>query len=99
MAIDFKLPASSYEEICKMIRAYGNISKEKNTLDELSRISGVPNSNLSRNSVFLSSIGIIDEKDHNITEKGKKLSLSYDHKILSEIAENWKNLIEDSRNS
>lgn len=94
MAFDFRLPASSYEEIVKMIKAYG--LSEKKSQEELSSISGVPRSNLSRNTNFFISIGIIDEKDRTATDLGKKLALSLDHGVESSITTNWKEIVQQS---
>ncbi len=90
MTVDFKLPGSSYDELVKMIKAYANA--KKTTLEELSKLSGVPESNISRNSVFLISTGIIDEKDRTATENGASLAKALEFDIAKEISDCWRTI-------
>lgn len=62
MAETFKLPASSLEEIIKIIQAYAN---EKEgillSLDDITQSTGIPRTVVSGNNGFLVQIGLITE--------------------------------------
>ena len=54
-----KLPRSSYEELCKIIKAYGQLT-EPAPLDEISALSTIPRTGVSANNAFLSYAQIIE---------------------------------------
>jgi hypothetical protein len=55
----FKLPRSSYNELVKIIMAYGKVNKPA-SLDEISQYCGVGRISVSSNNAFLSAVGVIE---------------------------------------
>jgi hypothetical protein len=51
----FRLPGSSYQELVRIIRAYGNLISEA-APSEVSRLAPMPETIVSRNNAFLVSI-------------------------------------------
>ena len=92
----FKLPRSSYEELIKIIQAYGNIDSPS-TLVEIDQLAGVGTTNVSANNAFLLNVEIIEgKKSKAITQKGKKLALALEHNIIDEIGNAWNVIINDN---
>ncbi|WZL80233.1 hypothetical protein QBE53_10495 [Vallitaleaceae bacterium 9-2] len=92
MNTEFKLPGSSYEELEKIILAYGHANGEA-SLDDLSQRCGVPSTQISRNSGFLLATGIIEgARNKSITESGNELSRAIEHGIADEIQRLWKDI-------
>ena len=94
----FKLPASSYEEIIKVIQAYAN---EKEgvllSLDDISSSTGVPRTVVSANNGFLVQIGIVTKGNKkSATEQGRSLGRAYISKIDDEIERLWKEIISEN---
>ncbi len=94
MADIFKLPVSSYDEIAKIIRAYGNgkigISV---SLDELVKSSGISKFVLSKNNGFLVQIGLITKGNKKSpTDTCRKLASAYSMNIKDEVSTIWKNI-------
>ena len=88
MADIFKLPVSSYDEIAKIIRAYGNgkigISV---SLDELVKSSGISKFVLSKNNGFLVQIGLITKGNKKSpTDTCRKLASAYSMNIKDEVS-------------
>jgi hypothetical protein len=63
----FRLPKSSYDELVKIVQAYGNAGQEAVNLDDVARVSAMDKTIISRNNAFLVSAGIIEgpEKRHH----------------------------------
>ena len=98
MAETFKLPASSFEEILKLIQAYAN-EKEGITLslDDISHSTGVPRTVVSGNNGFLVQMGLITEGNKKAaTEIGRSLGRAYIHKITDETERIWKEIIAEN---
>jgi hypothetical protein len=75
----FKLPRSSYEELCKIINAYGGTSNPA-SLDDIYKSSGVGKTVISANNKFLLAVEIIEGGvKKSATEKGRKLALALIH--------------------
>lgn len=92
----FKLPRSSYDELCKIIRAYGRLSKAS-TLNEVAEVSGIGKTIISANNTFLSAVEIIEGGNKKaITEKGYQLAQALDHDVQEEIEKNWRIIIEQN---
>ena len=90
MNAEFKLPGSSYEELEKIILAFGHANGEA-SLDDLSQRCGVPPTQISRSSGFLLAVGIIEgSRNKSITESGNELSRAIEHRISDEIQRLWK---------
>jgi hypothetical protein len=89
-----KLPRSSYDEVCKIIKAYGRLEKPGN-LDQVNSLAGVGKSTVSANNAFLSSIGVIEGgKAKQSTELGRKLAHALEHEIPHEIQAGWRDVVE-----
>lgn len=93
----FKLPRSSYEELLKIITAYGTRAKPA-SLDDIHAASGVGRSVVSDNNKFLSAVEIIEGGNKKIAteQKGKKLSSALDHEIPEDISNAWRTIVEES---
>jgi hypothetical protein len=91
-----KLPRSSYEELCKIIKAYGRMEKPA-TLDEVNALAGVGKTVVSANNSFLAFTGLVEGgKAKSATVLGKKLAHALEHEIPEEIQVSWKDVIENS---
>ena len=97
MAIEvFKLPKSSYEELCKIIIAYKE-AKDETSLDVLSQYSGMAKSVISRNNAFLSSLDIIEGGNKKkITDMGNGLAQALQHEVEEEIMAHWFKIINEN---
>lgn len=94
----FKLPRSSYEELCKMIQAYGRLTKPS-PLEEVTRLSGIGKSTVSANNAFLSGIGIIEGGKNKIaTDAGRDLAKALEHadSLPEETIKAWRRIVEGS---
>jgi hypothetical protein len=88
----FRLPKSSYNELVRIIRAYGS-SGGPVSLEELAHTAAMDMTIISSNNAFLASLGIIEGgKAKGATEKGRKLSMALNLQMADEIAENWREL-------
>ncbi len=89
-----KLPRSSYEELCKVIKAYGRLNKPS-SLDQVKVLAGVGKTVISANNSFLSSTGIIQGGKAKIaTDLGKILAQALEHDLPSKIKSAWKQVVE-----
>lgn len=89
----FKMPRSSYNEVCRIIRAYGNLNKPV-SLNEISSATKSDRTIVSRNNGFLLSIGVIEGGNlKSITEKGKELAQALEHNIDEKIKAVWSEII------
>lgn len=89
----FKLPQSSYEELCKIIMAYGQ-HEEPASNPEISRISSLHPTIISRNAGFLTAIGVLESgQKKSLTSIGKNLSHALDHQESGEISDLWSEIV------
>jgi hypothetical protein len=89
----FKLPQSSYEELAKVIKAYGHFT-EPISLDEVSKFIGLNVSVISRNAGFLLAVGILEPGAKKIpTTNGKKLAHALEHDMPDEIRTWWRQVV------
>lgn len=96
MGIQFKLPVSSYEELTKIIRAYG-LGKEgvPLSLDDLVKTSGMGKTVISKNNGFLVQIGLITDGSKKApTELCNKLASAYEVNLNEEIVSIWRGVID-----
>ena len=98
MAETFKLPASSLEEIIKIIQAYAN---EKEgimlALDDITQSTGVTRTVVSGNNGFIVQIGLITEGNKkSATDTGRSLGRAYISKIDYELERIWKEIIAEN---
>jgi hypothetical protein len=89
----FKLPQSSYEELTKVIKAYGHFS-EPTPLDEISRFIGLHTTIISRNAGFLIGLGILEAGKRKVpTTNGRKLAHALEHNMPDEIRRWWRQIV------
>jgi len=92
----FKLPQSSYEEITKIIKAYGHLSKEVG-LEEVSRLTSLHTTIISRNVGFLLAAGVLTPGSKKaVTETGKLLSRALEHEMPDEIRKSWRTIVQET---
>lgn len=89
----FKLPSSSYEELSKIIKAYGHFS-EPASLDEVSKFIGIHSTVISRNSGFLLEIEVLEPGSKKVlTQKGRELAQALEHEMPDEIRHWWRKIV------
>lgn len=89
----FRLPKSSYDELIKIIQAYGN-SGEAANLDELAQASAMDKTIISRNNAFLVSVGIIEGgRAKGVTGKGRSLAQALHYNVVEDIASRWREIV------
>ena len=89
----FKLPQSSYEELAKIIRAYGHFT-EPTDLGAISQASALHSTVVSRNNGFLLGVGVLEGGQKKVlTSLGRQLAHALDHDIEEEIAARWREVI------
>jgi hypothetical protein len=89
----FKLPRSSYNELVKIIMAYGKVNKPA-SLDEISQYCGVGRISVSSNNAFLSAVGVIEGGKAKIaTQKGLQLARALEHELADEIVQAWRQIV------
>lgn len=98
MAETFKLPASSLEEILKIIQAYANEKEGVSlSLDDISQSTGMARTVVSANNGFLLQVGLITEGNKkSATDIGRALGRAYISKIDYEIERLWKEIIAEN---
>lgn len=91
-----KLPRSSYEELCKIIKAYGRLTQPA-SLDAVSKLCAMGKTVISANNAFLANIGIIGGgKAKSATSKGEDLAKALEHDIPTQIQQNWARVIHEN---
>lgn len=95
MADTFKLPASSYNEVLKLIQAYAGAKEGVAlSLDQINQATGVPRISVSKNNGFLVQVGLITEGNKKAaTDTGRALGRAYASKVDYEIERIWKEII------
>ena len=94
MATEFNLPGSSFEEVQKILKGYSHTA-DKVSLDELSKLTGMNKSIISRNNKFLTDIGLISGgQKKSTTDLGKKLGRAIEHKQNGDVQSYWREAIQ-----
>lgn len=98
MAETFKLPASSYEEVLKLIQAYASVKEGVAlSLDQINQSTGVPRTIVSKNNGFLVQVGLITEGNKKAaTDIGRALGRAYASKVDYEVERIWKEIISNN---
>src|SRR5215475_11556776 len=92
----FKLPRSSYEEICKIIKAYGRLT-EPASLDEVAQLCAMNRTAISANNAFLVNVGLIDGgKKKSATLKGSELARALEHELPDQIQDRWARVVREN---
>ncbi|MBN1124554.1 MAG: hypothetical protein JXA82_06065 [Sedimentisphaerales bacterium] len=94
MASDkFKLPRSSYEELCKIIIAY-KLHPTGASLEDMEKSSGVSRTVVSANNSFLAAVEIIEGGNKKKpTEIGSNLGNALEHSVQNDIQRYWEEVI------
>ncbi len=91
-----KLPRSSYEELCKIIKAYGHVA-ESASLDEVSRLCAMNRTAISANNAFLVYIGVIEGgQSKAATARGKELAQALEHELPEQIEASWAHVVRET---
>jgi len=94
MTTDFNLPGSSFEEVQKILKGYSH-APEQASLDQLSKLTGLHSTIISRNNKFLADIGLIQGgMKKTATDLGKKLGRALDHKQDQDASSYWKEAVQ-----
>lgn len=89
----FRLPQSSYEELTKVIKAYGHFS-EPTPLDEISKFIGLHTTIISGNAGFLVGVGILEPGSKKVpTSIGRTLAHALEHNMPDEIRTWWQQIV------
>jgi len=81
----FKLPASSLDEVFKVVQGYTSFGKLA-SLSDISKNTGMHETAISKNVGFLLSIGVLQGgRDKSITELGRNLGLALLHNVQEDI--------------
>lgn len=92
----FKMPQSSYEELTKVIKAYGHVT-EPVGLEDVSRLVGLHTTIISRNAGFLTGAGILEPGQKKIaTSLGRNLAHALEHEMPDEIRKCWRSVIDQT---
>jgi hypothetical protein len=92
----FKLPRSSFDELVKIIRAYGHLQAPV-SLDEVSRVAAMHQTRISANAGFLLGVGIIEGgAKKQATAKGRQLSRALEHEMPDEMRQSWRTVIAEA---
>ena len=93
MGEEFKLPTSSYEELIKIIQAYGKAT-EPSSNDGISKLCSIYPTIISGNNGFLLAVNIIEGAKNKIaTDKGKNLARALQYENQDEIAKIWREIV------
>lgn len=94
MTTEFNLPGSSFEEVQKILKGYSH-APEQASLDQLSKLTGLHATVISRNNKFLSDIRLIaGGMKKTATDLGKKLGRALDHKQEADAQGYWKEAVQ-----
>jgi len=89
----FKLPQSSYEELVKIIKAYGHVDAPTG-LDAMSKLVGLHTTIISRNVGFLIATGILEPGAKKMpTPEGKDLAQALEHEMPDMIRKWWRQIV------
>ncbi len=89
-----RLPQCSYEELVKIIKAYGRLPQPSN-LEEASKLNGLHRTAISRNTGFLTGIGVLEGGAKKAaTTEGKALARALEHEqgLPEAVKEAWEKI-------
>lgn len=94
MSTEFNLPGSSFEEVEKILKGYSH-APDQASLDQLSKLTGLHATVISRNNKFLTDIGLISGgMKKTATDLGKKLGRALDHKMEADAQGYWREAVQ-----
>ena len=92
----FKLPRSSYDELVKIIKAYGEFP-EPVGLDRVSKLAAMNRTGISANSAFLVQVDLLEPgQKKGLSPKGRELAQALEHEMPDEIRRGWQSVVRDS---
>lgn len=92
----FRLPGSSYEELTKIIKSYGQFNAPAG-LEEVSKLIGMDKTSISRNAGFLVELSILESGQRKaLTSAGKSLAQALEHEMPEEIRTSWRHLVNEN---
>jgi hypothetical protein len=92
----FKLPISSYDELVKFIKAYSHV-KKPTQLSEISKLTGVGATDISKNVGFFVATGILESGKMKMpTQAGNHLGHALEHEMPDEIRRSWRRIVEEN---
>jgi hypothetical protein len=92
----FKLPRSSYDEVCRIISAYSRFN-EPVGLDQLKSIAAMNETSISANHAFLIGSGVLRAgKKKEPTDIGRSLGMAIQHDQPDDIAHYWQQIVAES---
>jgi hypothetical protein len=92
----FRLPRSSYEQLVRIIQAYGQFNAEA-TLDEVANIAGTQRTVVSANNGFLADTGLLAGGNKKIlTDPGRGLARALEFDNQEDTQRLWREVISDT---
>lgn len=92
----FRLPRSSYDQVARIIQAYGQFSVEA-SLDEVANIAGILRTVVSANNGFLADTGIVTGGNKKVlSDRGRSLARALEYDNEDEITRLWREIITDT---
>jgi hypothetical protein len=89
----FPLPKSSYDQLTRIIKGYGQQTTDATPAD-VGQLTGVNPSDVSRNTGFLVAIDALTRgQKKSLTEPGRSLARALEHEMPEEIRTHWRNLV------
>ncbi len=94
----FKLPGSSYEELLKIVTAWGHMTSATSN-DEVARLVGVDITTISRNNGFLENIGMIEAEGRKKSphQPGRRAARAIEHSHDEELTRCWRDAVSNSK--
>lgn len=92
----FRLPLSSYEQLARIIKAYGSMDRPASP-DEVGKSAAMHSTIVSRNNAFLVIINVLERgQKKQLTERGRALALALDHNRADEIRRLWRDIVSEN---
>jgi hypothetical protein len=89
----FRLPDSSYDQLTKIIMAYGAFPKPVPP-SEVGKAINIHPTTISRNGAFLVEIGVLEgARSKGLTPAGRSLSRALEHEMPDELRRNWREIL------
>jgi len=89
----FKLPQASYEALCRIVQAYAHVG-EKTNLASVASILGTDPGQVSRNTGFLVSVGLLEGgRDKGPTTSGMRLARALEFGESDDISTVWREVL------
>ena len=87
-------PGSSFDEVQKILKGYSH-APEQASLDQLSKLTGLHSTVISRNNKFLSDVGLISGgMKKSATELGRRLGRALDHGQDADARRYWREAVQ-----